>query len=418
MSVRIKICGVRTIEAARAAADAGADFIGMVLTQSRRRAGPEMARAIVAELGERPAMMSVIPPSGAEWFELALTARRPLVVGVFGEEAGEEIAQAARSIGLDAIQLSGRSALAQAVALDGWPLIVAVRPDEGDDPDALPLTMLPLLEASHATKLGGTGERVDAAAAARYAAARPSMLAGGLTAEDVAEAIAAVRPWGVDVSGGVETDGAKDHEKIRAFVAAVRQADRPLGLSVQVKATGQRDRPEGLSLQGGERTVDRTDRPSGLSFNPRRSSPRLSNFDYLGPYVYSLTISTAARDDFRMASFVDDCTQLLGTISAKHGFDVLAYCFMPSHLHLLVKGSDGSSLPAFMKQFKQGTGYRFRRRFGRPLWQRSYYDHVLRRDEDIRVAADYIWNNPVNAGLTSTREQYPFMGPPERLGQA
>ncbi len=222
MSVRVKICGVRTVEAARVAADVGADFIGMVLTESRRRASVEMARAIVGALGERSALLSVIPPSGGEWFELALTARRPLVVGVFGEEVGEEIARVARSIGLDAIQLSGRGALAQAAALMGWPLIVAVRPDEGDGPDALPLTMLPLLEASHATKLGGTGERVDAVAASRYAAARLSMLAGGLTAENVAEAIASVRPWGVDVSGGVETDGAKDHDKIRAFVATAK----------------------------------------------------------------------------------------------------------------------------------------------------------------------------------------------------
>ena len=225
MSVRVKICGVRTVEAARVAADAGADFIGIMLTESRRRASVEMARAIVSELGERPAIMSVIPPSGAAWFDLVLTARRPLVVGVFGEEPGEEIAEAARFIGLDAIQLSGRNAMAQAVALDGWPLIVAVRPDEGDDPQAIPNTMLPLLEASHATKLGGTGERVGTESAAGYAAQRPSMLAGGLTAENVAAAIAAVRPWGVDVSGGVETDGAKDYDKIRAFVAAAKAVE-------------------------------------------------------------------------------------------------------------------------------------------------------------------------------------------------
>ena len=70
MSVRVKICGVRTVDAARVAADAGADFIGMVLTESRRRASVEMARSIVAELGERRAMMSVIPlsaGSGSSW---------------------------------------------------------------------------------------------------------------------------------------------------------------------------------------------------------------------------------------------------------------------------------------------------------------------------------------------------------------
>ena len=105
-----------------------------------------------------------------------------------------------------------------------------------------------------------------------------------------------------------------------------------------------------------ETTVARTDRPSGLSFNPRRSSPRLSDFDYIGPYAYSLTISTADGDDFRNASFVEDCIQLLATVSAKHGFDVLAYCFIPSHLHLLVIGGDGSSLPAFYEAVQAGDG--------------------------------------------------------------
>ncbi len=64
-----------------------------------------------------------------------------------------------------------------------------------------------------------------------------------------------------------------------------------------------------------------------------------------------------------------------------------------------------------MQRFKQVTGYGFKRRLGQPLWQRSYYDHVLRGEEDTEDVAEYIWNNPVRAGLVTDRDSYPFWGP-------
>ena len=90
---------------------------------------------------------------------------------------------------------------------------------------------------------------------------------------------------------------------------------------------------------------------------------------------------------------------------------VIAYCFMPDHLHLLVEGlSEGADFRNFMRLFKQGSSYQWKQRYRRELWQRSYFDHVLRDDEDTIAVARYILGNPVRAGLVSSPEDYPFLG--------
>ena len=86
---------------------------------------------------------------------------------------------------------------------------------------------------------------------------------------------------------------------------------------------------------------------------------------------------------------------------------------MPDHLHLLlVATTEGSDLVAFMRLFKQLSGYSFQDSTGDnwALWQKSYYDHVLRQEEDIRSVAEYIRGNPVRAGLVENAHDYPFSG--------
>jgi len=167
----------------------------------------------------------------------------------------------------------------------------------------------------------------------------------------------------------------------------------------------------------------RRDRPSGLSGTrrpkagpERRSSPRLATFDYVGQYAYSITVNTVAKHRaFTSSAVVHDCLDTLVEASSKHEFVVHAYCFMPDHLHLLIEGSESSSLASMMKRFKQLSSYRYKRRTGHSLWQRSYYDHVLRQEEDMNVVTEYIWNNPVQAGLVADREAYAFSGPREMM---
>jgi putative transposase len=83
---------------------------------------------------------------------------------------------------------------------------------------------------------------------------------------------------------------------------------------------------------------------------------------------------------------------------------------MPDHLHLLVAGNDRSSLLRFTQHFKQLSGYAYKKAIGEPLWQISYWDRVLRSDEDLAVVARYIWGNPVRAGLAEDARLYQFSG--------
>ncbi len=107
---------------------------------------------------------------------------------------------------------------------------------------------------------------------------------------------------------------------------------------------------------------------------------------------------------------VETCLRRLSQSSERHGFRVLAYCFMPSHLHLLMQGSEKSRLAAFVKHFKQASSFDYRGETGQ-LWQRSFYDRVLRAEDDLESVARYIWNNPVRAGIVDDWEKYRFSGP-------
>ena len=89
---------------------------------------------------------------------------------------------------------------------------------------------------------------------------------------------------------------------------------------------------------------------------------------------------------------------------------MLAYCFMPDHVHLLLEAKEQANLIRFMKAFKQMSAYRHSRAFSQPLWQKGYYDHILRKEEDVRSVAQYIFENPLRAGLVDSLHEYPFLG--------
>lgn len=216
----IKICGIREPEHALVVAEAGADFIGLIFyPPSRRYVGRDDAKQVIAALKER--------------FPLAT---RPRIVGVFVNEKSETMLETATICGLELLQLSGDEtwAAAQDLAL---PAIKALRVMPGTCVDdvvdelarALPEHQarggLCLIESRVEGRYGGTGQRVDWALARVAARRYPFLLSGGLDPENVAQAVREVRPWGVDVSSGVETDGRKDPDKIRAFIQAVRTED-------------------------------------------------------------------------------------------------------------------------------------------------------------------------------------------------
>ncbi len=224
-SLRVKICGVRAPEQALAAADAGADYLGLVFyPSSHRLVTPAQAAAITRALRERA----------------AAGAHAPKAVGVFVNEPPERINALAQECALDLAQLSGDESpeVCRAITI---PVIKAVRPRALEDLDALeayrPGVMAFLLDTPVAGRWGGTGAVGDWSLACEMARRYPTLLAGGLTPENVRAAIEAVQPWGVDVSSGVETNGQKDHLKIFDFVTRAHgvQRGRPISPLPQEK---------------------------------------------------------------------------------------------------------------------------------------------------------------------------------------
>lgn len=143
-----------------------------------------------------------------------------------------------------------------------------------------------------------------------------------------------------------------------------------------------------------------------------RQSPRLREFDYAGAHAYSLTFVTRQRAPVsRNANAVCLAEDSLLSSTAKHHFSLVAYCFMPDHVHALVIGGDDSRLADFVRLFKQLAGYHVKQLLGAPLWQTSFYDHVVRTEEDLSALTDYVLDNPVRAGLVSDRADYPHSGP-------
>ena len=144
----------------------------------------------------------------------------------------------------------------------------------------------------------------------------------------------------------------------------------------------------------------------------RRKSNRLAAQNYVGNAAYSLAMVTQGRARrFTDEAVVRYCEAELLRSASQRQFDVLAYVFMSDHLHLLIKAtSDESRLSEFAKLYKQKTAFWFKRQVGLDLWQKSYYDHVLRSDEDVEAAALYIAANPFRAGLVEDWPKYPYLG--------
>ena len=214
----VKVCGFRSAEPLIAAVGAGADAVGLVFVPSaRRRLTADEARAVLDEVR---ASGRALPP----------------VVGLFADQPLDEVQQTVASVGLDAVQLCGSEGVEYATQL-GVPVYKVISID-ADTPISAQMPRIMVLQQRHALaghrivldaqapgEYGGTGRQFDWDLAADFAGAFAMCLAGGLSPENVKEAVERVRPWGVDVSSGVETDGEKDPAKVRVFVEAVRVVD-------------------------------------------------------------------------------------------------------------------------------------------------------------------------------------------------
>ena len=203
----VKVCGITNLNDALAAAEAGADVLGFnCIPASKRYVERARLRSIMVEL--RGALAST------------------LTVAVVADLAGPDALLLLEELGIDRLQLHGDESPHDLAAM-GARAFKAVR--VGDAADVAFAAAFPghplLVDAKVPGQLGGTGQCVDWGLVAPLARARPLILAGGLTPDNVAAAVTAVRPWGVDVASGVELEGdarRKDPAKLRDFVARAR----------------------------------------------------------------------------------------------------------------------------------------------------------------------------------------------------
>jgi phosphoribosylanthranilate isomerase len=201
----VKICGITRLVDAEAAVDAGANAVGFVFwPHSPRFVDPFRARTIAAAL----------PPFVT-------------VVGLFVNQPAEYVNGVASLVRLGAVQLHGDESPADAEAI-ARPIVKAYAVPDADDGagedrwNRWPSAVTLLLDAHDPERRGGTGRPVNWTAAARIASRRRAILAGGLTPDNIGDAIARVQPFGVDVSSGVETrPGVKDRAKIRALFESI-----------------------------------------------------------------------------------------------------------------------------------------------------------------------------------------------------
>ncbi|MFA5308021.1 MAG: phosphoribosylanthranilate isomerase [Dehalococcoidales bacterium] len=212
----IKICGIKTEEQALAAAAAGADYIGLVFATSPRQITPVAAKKIMSALKHNRA--------------------RAEAVGVFVNTPVPTMRKIADDCRLDWVQLSGDEPWVSCVEV-GLPVVKVIRVSRTQRPEAVIANLeygqqvlagqkhMFLLDANAREKYGGAGLTFDWKLAVPVAEKFPVIIAGGLKPENVGKAIKLIKPWGVDVSTGVETKGVKDMKKITGFIEAVRQAD-------------------------------------------------------------------------------------------------------------------------------------------------------------------------------------------------
>ncbi|HZU83514.1 MAG TPA: phosphoribosylanthranilate isomerase [Polyangiaceae bacterium] len=201
---RVKICGVTSEEQAQACADAGADAIGVnFVASSPRRVDVATARRIAAVVGGRV-----------------------LLVGVVADRAVDDMRALRDAAGLGCLQLHGDEPPDDVAALlpHAYKAIRVAREEDVAQADAMPGAYV-MVDAKVEGALGGTGRAFDWSLVVALARRRRLVLAGGLTPDNVQDAIRQVRPWCVDVASGVESaPGLKDMVRVRAFVEAVRAA--------------------------------------------------------------------------------------------------------------------------------------------------------------------------------------------------
>ena len=226
---KVKMCGISKVETIPAVVDAKPDYMGLVFAPSKRQVTVDQAKTLVEELHKQYANRY---NRDAEQYSNQTLIHQEFIktVGIFVNETLDNLVTIATEVNLDAVQLHGDEdeafiqSLKERTNVEVWK---AVQIRSAADAEAWidsSADML-LFDAYHKDERGGTGEVFDWSSLDEFE--RPFMLAGGIDSTNVARAIRTVRPYGIDISSGIETEGVKDDEKIKAFTNIVRTIAMP-----------------------------------------------------------------------------------------------------------------------------------------------------------------------------------------------
>ena len=208
---KVKMCGISKIDTIPAVVEAKPDYMGLVFAPSKRQVTVEQAKTLVEELHKQ--------------YAVRYNSETIKTVGVFVNETIENLLKIAEEVKLDVIQLHGDEdesfiqILKEQSNVEIWKA-VQVRSAADAEKWIDSSTDMLLFDAYHKDERGGTGEVFDWSSLDEFE--RPFMLAGGIDSTNVARAIRTVRPYGIDISSGIETEGVKDNEKMKAFTNIVR----------------------------------------------------------------------------------------------------------------------------------------------------------------------------------------------------
>ena len=234
---KVKMCGISKVETIPAIVDAKPDYMGLVFAPSKRQVTVEQAKTLVDELhkqyektyGEVTVPMNTDTAQGSqdrqEFVQGNSNFEKIKTVGVFVNETVENLLKIAEEVKLDVIQLHGDEdesfiqTLKEQSNVEVWKAVQVRSAADAEKWIDSSADML-LFDAYHKDERGGTGEIFDWSSLDAFE--RPFMLAGGIDSANVARAIRTVRPYGIDISSGIETEGVKDNEKIKAFTNIVR----------------------------------------------------------------------------------------------------------------------------------------------------------------------------------------------------
>ena len=226
---KVKMCGISKVETIPAVVDAKPDYMGLVFAPSKRQVTVDQAKTLVEELHKQYANRY---NRDAEQYSNQTLIHQEFIktVGIFVNETLDNLVTIATEVNLDAVQLHGDEdeafiqSLKERTNVEVWKAVQIRSAADVETWIDSSADML-LFDAYHKDERGGTGEVFDWSCLDEFE--RPFMLAGGIDSTNVARAIRTVRPYGIDISSGIETEGVKDDEKIKAFTNIVRTIAMP-----------------------------------------------------------------------------------------------------------------------------------------------------------------------------------------------